>query len=165
MDILSRFVANISVNENTGCWNWTAALSQKGYGAFSEGRTYIPAHRYSYRRFVGNIPAKMFVCHHCDVRDCVNPAHLFIGTAKDNTSDMIKKGRKPKGVGVNCSSLTEADVLKIYKSPRTLKALGIQYGVHLGTIHHIKTGKTWGWLTAPLGGAVETLNQEVEART
>ena len=72
------------------------SLNESGYGMVGTGARGSPndrAHRITYRHFVGEIPAGMFVLHRCDVRSCCNPSHLFVGTAKDNTHDMIKKGR------------------------------------------------------------------------
>lgn len=51
------------------------------------------AHRASYKEFVGDIPKGMYVCHRCDVRNCIEPSHLFLGTQADNMADMVLKGR------------------------------------------------------------------------
>jgi len=77
----------------SGCWIWTRCTSRQGYGQITICRKTIPASRVSYELFVGPIPDGMFVCHSCDTPPCVNPAHLWIGSPKDNVSDMIKKGR------------------------------------------------------------------------
>lgn len=85
------------------CWLWTGSScnpkdSQWRYGQFGITRSHIVrTHRYSYEMHVGPIPPKLFVCHHCNVTMCLRPSHLFIGTAKQNSEDMVAKGRSPKG--------------------------------------------------------------------
>ena len=71
------------------CWLWTGGLYGSGYGAY-RGQL---AHRVMYERTFGPIPEGMFICHHCDNPQCVNPEHLFLGTCKDNNRDASKKGR------------------------------------------------------------------------
>ena len=87
-----KFPHYYAVDEATGCWNWTRSLSNKGYGYFRRDGHEL-AHRWSYGTFVGPIPPKMFVLHHCDNPRCVNPDHLFLGTNHDNILDMVAKGR------------------------------------------------------------------------
>lgn len=86
------------VRETSGCWWWTSARLTKGYGLVATGRSVERlAHRMSYRLHVGPIPAGLFVLHRCDQRACVNPSHLFLGTARVNTHDAMTKGRLAVG--------------------------------------------------------------------
>lgn len=93
-----RLKRNCEVDESTGCWNWTAHRAKTGYGTLGirtglKQATPCSAHRESYRHFVGPIPLGMNVCHKCDNRRCINPAHLWLGTQKENIQDMLSKGR------------------------------------------------------------------------
>lgn len=77
-----------------GCWLWTGTLINSGYGKFDcKWSKSNLAHRNVYQLCVGPIPDGMHLCHRCDTPRCVNPAHLFIGTAADNMQDAYRKGR------------------------------------------------------------------------
>lgn len=85
------------VDKSGECWLWIANRNWAGYGLFKrEGKTRA-AHREAWRAAHGDIPAGLQVLHRCDNRACVNPAHLFLGSQKDNIQDCIAKGRRKSG--------------------------------------------------------------------
>lgn len=88
------------VNKTKGCWLWTASTAA-GYGTIgSEGGIkgrQLNAHRVSYELAYGKFAQSLYVLHRCDVKLCVNPEHLFLGTPQDNVDDMIAKGRQRSG--------------------------------------------------------------------
>jgi hypothetical protein len=91
---LTRF--NKKVEKTDSCWLWVGKKMIDGYGnMWVEGKQ-IPAHRLSWLLHNGSIKEGLKVCHKCDVRHCVNPQHLFLGTQMDNMRDMIEKGRARK---------------------------------------------------------------------
>lgn len=106
MEIINKFLKR--VNKTDSCWFWTGRLDKHGYGESKLIGRMAP-HRISYTLFKSEIPKGMFVCHSCDVRNCVNPDHLWIGTTEDNMKDMALKGRIH-------SKLSVQDVLEIRKS-------------------------------------------------
>lgn len=78
---------------NSGCWLWIGACDSVGYGNFRIKNKSWKAHRFSWTIHNGIIPDGLFVLHKCDVRPCINPNHLFLGTHLDNMRDMHAKGR------------------------------------------------------------------------
>lgn len=91
MSYEDRFFQKIEKTKT--CWFWKGALNSKGYGSFAVERKSKLAHRYSYELHKGEIPKGMLICHSCDIPKCVNPDHLWAGTASDNAKDMFNKNR------------------------------------------------------------------------
>lgn len=137
-----RFFSRFKIMEN-GCWQWQSNADKDGYGMLSIGNQNIRAHRFSYEHHIGQIPKGLLVCHKCDNTGCVNPEHLFIGTAKDNAQDALKKGRHYICEKNGRSKLTIQDAEVIRKSTLSGPRLGEIYGVTRATINRIKRGEAW----------------------
>lgn len=92
-----KLLSLIKVDKN-GCWLYQGLIEFSGYGVLTfKGKSH-KAHRLSYKIFIGEIKSNLFVCHKCDVRACINPDHLFLGTHEDNMQDMVNKNRKFKPI-------------------------------------------------------------------
>jgi hypothetical protein len=125
------------------CWEWCKAKDSRGYGEVwdKEKKKGIKAHRYYYKKFIGDIPNGLYICHKCDNTSCVNPAHLFLGTQEDNLKDARRKGR------LSYAKLTEDIASQIradYKTGQTTqKYLANIHGVSQSEISDIIRGKRW----------------------
>lgn len=97
--LIERFLLQIKIGEKN-CWIWQGSKYPTGYGRIQIKDKVMYCHRLSFEIFnhlFGELPKDKCVCHSCDNPSCVNPEHLWLGTAKENTQDMIKKGRGKYG--------------------------------------------------------------------
>lgn len=139
------------IDRSTGCWLYRGEIVHNGYGrVWREGKN-VRVHRLSYEFFCEDIPKGLMVLHKCDIRNCWNPEHLFVGTARDNILDAQAKGRvhvaTPKQKrGPSYVKLTAEQVADIkahlsagIKGPK----LAAMYGVHKRSIYRIKNAQSW----------------------
>lgn len=151
-----RFWAKVDRGGDDQCWEWQASLDTRGYGNFGvprndgTGRFVMQrAHRIAWELIKGPLQGSaQHLCHTCDNRKCVNPAHLFIGNPKLNMADCAAKGRFNDRTGENNprAKLTEGDVRAIRASTFSHSHLAKQYGVAKSVIGYAKNGVTWSHL-------------------
>lgn len=127
---------------DSGCLLWQGSTRPNGYGQAVFRQRMWKAHRLAYETWVGAIAGGMLVCHACDNRRCIEPTHLFLGSAADNNNDRDAKGRTAKGERNN-SKLTEEAVRAIRASTAATKALAAEYGVFHTVIWKIRTRRAW----------------------
>lgn len=130
---------------STPCILHKGYLNHNGYGQqWFEGKDHR-AHRLAYEREYGHIPQGKIVRHKCDVRSCINPEHLELGTHADNTKDMMKRGRIKRGEQLPQSKLKEPDIhfIRMMKSIFTQNRLGEIFNVRRETISEIHRGLRW----------------------
>lgn len=127
-----RFWEKVDVCGPDECWEWQAGREATGYGRINRGRTgdgIVRAHVASYELAHGPVSKGLMVCHTCDNPPCVNPAHLYAGTASDNHRDARERGLwRPTplpGEKNGCAKLTEVHVREIR---RRYAAGGVSYG-------------------------------------
>jgi len=89
-----RFWSKVSKGKSQDCWNWQASKGVLGYGQFAINGKPIGAHRAAWALTHGRYPT-LHICHSCDNPSCVNPDHLWEGTASENHMDRVAKGRHP----------------------------------------------------------------------
>lgn len=141
-----------------GCWLWTGGRNEKGYGKLHVGAgRYRYVHRVAYENAFGELRRDLCVCHRCDVRNCINPEHLFLGTYAENTADMVAKGRnRPMRAGSTDGEhhyqhkLTDALVVEIRRRIRAGEKgshIAEELGVSSATISEAKTGRLWDHIT------------------
>lgn len=156
----SRILKNIKLKKD--CWIWQGCKKKTGYGYMTIGsrtdgtRKTITSHRASYMAFNGEIKNSLWVLHKCDVRECVNPSHLYLGTRKDNVTDMMKRGRSNHAKGERCgmSKLTYIDAINIrldrINNKTPYRKIAINYGLKSHkTVMQICKGDLWKHLPIP----------------
>jgi len=142
--IKDRFWNFINSRQGGQCWIWNGAISKSGYGQFNYDGITTYAHRLSWIMHYGHIKDNLWVLHKCDVKRCINPLHLYLGTSSDN---MIDRSNRNPGYGRGCrySKFSRADaeeIKQLYKEGSTYTLLGHKYSVDPKTIGNIINGVT-----------------------
>lgn len=154
MRTLLQRLENMSIPEpNSGCFLWTGPVQDTGYPKITVNYRTRRATRVSYEVHKGPIPEGMCVCHKCDVKSCINPDHLFLGTHQDNMDDMVAKGRSRdrRGERSPLAKMTDEQILLIRADIRSNRAIAAAFGLRKSTISDIKRGRTWRHLLPPAG--------------
>lgn len=150
--LAERFWSKVEIGTPEQCWEWQASLDTRGYGNVGVPKVdgsgkFITqrAHRIAWELTNGPLPAGLLVCHRCDNRKCVNPAHLFLGDHKTNSQDCVAKGRIKDRKGANNAraKLSEDCVKAIRSSDAPTAVLSEQFGVSKSTILSVRNGTTW----------------------
>ena len=147
--VAHRFWEKVKRAGDNECWNWLGAKSL-GYGKLGvKGRSVLATH-ISYEAHIGPIPDGMYILHHCDNPSCVNPKHLYPGTAADNIRDCLERGRfrcrDSEGEKNVRAKLTADQVREIrveIEAGDVYPSIAAKFGVSRDTICNIKTRKTW----------------------
>lgn len=140
--IIDRLIERLHIIPGpNGCWllqnsTETSKTSSSQYRKFWYRNKQVKAHQFSYQYFRGEIPEGLLIRHSCDVRSCVNPAHLLPGTNKDNYLDMVSRGRLWRG------KIKEEEMLEILtRNDIPSKEFAKKHHVELRTINNIRKGK------------------------
>lgn len=147
---VQRFWSKVKSGEPNACWEWQATLSQSGYGSFKLGDKAVTSSRMAYALSTNDDPLELSICHTCDNRKCCNPSHLYKGTVKQNTQDMLNRGRASNGNRIGSANgankLIENDI-KIIRAliahGGTNKSIALRFGVTHQMISKIRCGHFW----------------------
>ena len=139
---LKRFWSKVDRRGPNECWPWLAS-TKTGYGQIWIGEKYARAHRISFSIANGPILDGRQVCHSCDNKLCVNPKHLWLGSAADNAIDRHKKGRSAKGENHGKRKLTAAAVYDIRNNGAPTHELVRRYGISRSVVKSVRRRAAW----------------------
>lgn len=142
----AAFWSKLDKTAPNGCWEWTRAVKSNGYGVVWMGGRCHHTHRVAYALAVGPLTEGLDVRHACDNRKCCNPAHLSLGTRKQNMRDAVDRGRSARGERAGMAKLSERDVKTILAAiarGHVQREIARDFGVSEACVSSIKTGGSW----------------------
>jgi hypothetical protein len=150
--VLSRFRRKFGTQEPDECWLWIGAKWDNGYGkVYLPGPVPFGAHRASWIiANQTNQPSGFHVCHTCDVKLCVNPSHLYLGTPLENSRDAVTRNMTAHGSRQGSSKLTEDDIphiRKLHADGETKAEIARRFNVSHAAVWQIVTGNYWRRVT------------------
>lgn len=138
--LAERFWARVDQRGPDDCWDWTGRRHRQGDGIIWVGMKPLLAHRVAYQLAVGSVPDGLCVCHRCDRPPCVNPAHLFLGTQRENMADMSRKRRTRR-----LTSVQVAEVRRLREGGMMVAEVAAKFGVSRATIScEVRLGQNRG---------------------
>ncbi len=152
-DFVTNFWSHVDKSAGpSACWPWLGYTHRVGYGRVGWKRRVWGAHQVAWQISFGPIPKGLCVLHKCNNKLCVNPAHLKLGTHKDNMADALKARvgigdcKARRGATNGESKLTENQIIEIrteFRQGRTQAAIARSFKVRPQTVHGIVKGKSW----------------------
>lgn len=142
------------VEKSDTCWLWLGAVDSRGYGVMGLGGRKLGVgrvHRLSWEMVNGPIPTDALICHHCDVKRCVRPDHLYLGTKQSNAADardrhLLSTGKQhpvPRGMAHWKAKLTDeqvADIRRRRAGGQLLRVIGMDFGISEAHVSRITKG-------------------------
>lgn len=151
-DLERRFWERVYVGGEDECWGWALSVDSGGYGQFCVGGgRIVAAHRFSWELANGEIPEGKWVLHTCDVPYCVNPFHLVLGTALEDSVHMRTRGRGHNQGGSGRGVLTPGavqEILRLRKAGMPMRAIAKRHGITEATANNVVRGRIWGHVGA-----------------
>ncbi len=126
----------------SGCWLWSASTDRVGYGHIWVDGKLLQAHRYSWQLHNGPIPDGAKILHKCDVRSCVNPAHLFLGDQKENVKDAVSKrrwGSRPRKITADVAR----SIKQLSEAGKSAAEIARSLGLGFSLVYQVVIGRTW----------------------